>query len=175
MHLKKLCSLSFVLALYFSTFAQASWHTRLAFTLQNEDGAPIDLAQFQEYYLLLNVSGDTLSKEQLLSYLTYDEESHYFILNIESIGPRFSFSIIQNDPLMAIYLPFVHDDTYYAIDLKFNPGQYLLDFDKKGKEKIFLNSNIPFLVIEKINWRKQRKRLLKSNYSSDQTYLTFSK
>lgn len=156
----------------FSCFSQASWSTEFSFILRDENGRVLNLNEFKESYKLINVFGDTVSNEDLIHSLSFDEKTNYFILDITTIGPRFSFGLLHNNKLMVIYLPFVHENNYYATDIEFRTGKFLFDFDVENKEKIFFNSNIPHYIIEKINWRKQSKKLKKSTYSDDNTYNT---
>lgn len=71
---------------------------------------------------------------------------------------------------MIIYLPFNHEQNYYALDFKFRSGRYLFDSSTRNKEKLYLNLNMPYYLIHNINWKKQRKKLLKSKYAVDKTY-----
>ncbi len=142
----------------------------MAFTLRDENNESIDLSEFEKCFLLLNVFGDTVKNEDLSHYLQFDTETNYFILNLTTIGPRFSFALLHNQELMVIYLPFFPSRHIYAIDIPFRKGQYLFDFDVSGKETKYIDGNIPYYVIDKINWRKQARRLKNSSYSGDQTY-----
>ncbi len=156
--------------------AQASWNTKVAFILKDENKKAIDPDAFRESYKLINVFGDTVPDNRLSQYLSYDEKTGYFVLDIETIGPRFSFALVHNNELMVIYLPFLNPtDIYYAADFKFRAGTFLFDFDIKGKEKIYFNSNMPYYIIEKINWKKQSEKLKKSSYSDDNTYSAIQK
>lgn len=71
---------------------------------------------------------------------------------------------------MVIYLPFVNNDFYYAIDFKFRTGKFLFDFEMEDQEKMNINSNVPYYIIEKINWKEQGKKWKKSTYANDDTY-----
>jgi hypothetical protein len=167
---------TFILTLFFASnyivFAQTTWNTQFAFILQDENNEAVNLDKFKESYKLINVYGDTVSNDNLIHYLRYDEKTNYFILDITTIGPRFSFALIHNNDLMVIYLPFIHEYKYYATDFKFRPGRYLFGFDIKDKEKIYFNSNMPHFIIGKINLRKQSKKLSTSSYADDETYNT---
>lgn len=151
--------------------AQASWNTKFAFILRDENNNAINLDSFKESYKLVNVYGDTVSNNNLIHYLTYDEKTKYFILDIETIGPSFSFALIHKNELMVIYLPFPNPtNMYYAVDFKFRIGEFLFCFDIKDQEKIYFNSNSPYYTIKKINWKRQNKKLKRSSYSNDKTY-----
>ena len=151
--------------------AQATWNTKLAFLLRDENAKPINLDRFKESYILINVYGDAVPNEKLSQYLTYDEKSNYFILDIETIGPRFSFALSHNNELMVIYLPFVNPtNTYYAVAFDFKKGKFLFDFDIKNRERIYFESNMPHYIVKRINWKKQRAELNRSAYSTDKTY-----
>lgn len=154
--------------------AQASWNTKVAFILRDENTNTINLDAFKESYKLVNVYGNTVTNDNLIHYLTYDEKTHYFILDIETVGPRFSFGLIHNNELMVIYLlPYTNpEDLYYAVDFKFRSGEFLLDFNVKDQEKIYFNSR-PYYIINKINWKNQSKKLKNSPYSNDETYNKF--
>lgn len=172
-HTRKLKSIILLLLLANTTFnslSQASWSTRMAFTLRDENNESIDLREFEKCFLLINVFGDTVRSEDLNQYLKFDSINKYFILNITTIGPRFSFALVHNQELMVIYLPFFPSSHIYAVDIKFRKGQYLFDFDVSDKETKYIDGNIPYSVIDKINWRKQSRRLKNSSYSGDQTY-----
>jgi len=168
--MKNFYLLFFILISNLNVNAQASWNTKFAFILRDENTNAINLDSFKESYKLVNLYGDTVSNNNLIHYLTYDVKTKYFILDIETIGPRFSFALIHNNDLMVIYLPFVHEYIYYAVDFKFRAGDFLFDFDIKDQEKTYFNSNIPHYIIKNINWKKQSKKLKKSSYSVDNTY-----
>ncbi len=87
-----------------------------------------------------------------------------------TIGPRFSFALLHNQELMVIYLPFSSSRHLYAANIQFRKGQYLFDFDVSDKGTKYIDGNIPYYVIDKINWRKQSRRLKNSSYSGDKTY-----
>lgn len=150
--------------------AQASWNTKMAFILRDENNHAITLDSFKQSYKLLNVYGDTVSNDQLMQYLSYDEKTNYFIVDIETIGPRFSFALIHNNEQMVIYLPFARKDFYYAVDFKFRTGKFLFDFEIEDQEKMNINSKVPYYIIEKINWKEQSKKWKKSTYANDETY-----
>lgn len=142
----------------------------MAFTLRDENNEPIGLSEFEKYFLLINVFGDTVKNEDLSHYLHFDTETNYFILKLTTIGPRFSFALLHNQEVMVIYLPFLPSRHTYATDIQFRKGKYLFDFDVSCKETKYIDGNIPFYVIDKINWRKQSRRLKNSSYSDDKTY-----
>ncbi|MFT4662722.1 MAG: hypothetical protein ACI8XB_003015 [Patiriisocius sp.] len=169
--MKKLILLLFLLISNLQVEAQASYDTQIAFILRDENNEKINLERFKEEYKFADVYGKTIPNKDLKYYFDYDEETNYFILNITTIGPRFSFALIHNNDLMVIYLPFVHEYNYYAVDVKFRAGKFLFDFDITDKEKIYLNSNMPYYLIDNINWRKQSKNLINSRYSDDKTYI----
>ena len=172
--MKRIFILLFFLASNFIIYAQASWNTKFAFVLRNDDNKAINLDSFKESYKLINVYGDTVTNNNLIHYLTYDEKTNYFILDIETVGPMFSFGLIHNNKLMVIYLlPYTNpEDIYYAVDFKFITGAFLFDFNVKDQEKIYFNSR-PYYIINKINWKNQSKKLKKSRYSNDETYNKF--
>jgi len=170
--MKRFILLLFITINTFSCFSQASWSTEFAFILRDENNEVINLNEFKESYKLINVYGDTVSNQDLIHCLSFDEKTNYFILDITTIGPRFSFALLHNNQLMAIYLPFVHEYNYYATDIEFRTGKFLFDFDVENKEKIFFNSNMPHYIIAKINWKKQAKKLKKCSYKNDNTYNT---
>jgi hypothetical protein len=165
MKLKGFILLLFIANSTFNCFSQASWSTEFAFILRDENNEVLNLNHFKESYKLINVYGDTVSNKNLINYLRFDEKTNYFIVDITTIGPIFSFALAHNNQIMAIYLPFNHEDNYYAIDFKFRKGEFLLDFDITNREKIYFNSNMPHFIIEKINWNKQAKKFKKSSYS----------
>ena len=174
MKLKRFILLLLITISPFSCFSQASWNTKFAFILRDENNSPINLDSFKESYIMINIYGDTVANKNLSQYLTYDEKTNYFIVDITTIGPRFSFALIHNNQLMVIYLPFNNpDDIYYAVDFKFRTGEYLFKFDIKNHNKIYFNSNMPHYIIDKINWKKQSKRFKRSHYSNDITYNKF--
>jgi hypothetical protein len=149
-----------VLLIFFhiQSYTQASWDTHFAFILRDENHQPIHLDDFKDSYKIINVFGDTLSNDALDQCLDYDEKNHYFILRLITIGPRFSFDLHHNDEIMSIYLPFKNENKkYYAVDFNFTPGTYLFDFEIKHQKTIYFNNNIPFYLIERINWKKQSK------------------
>jgi len=150
--------------------AQASYDTRIAFILQDEYGKSINFKQFKEEYQLADVYGSIVAEENLKHYIEYDEKTNYFVLNITTIGPRFSFALYHRNRSMVIYLPFKHNHNYYALNFKFKPGKYLFDFSIENKEKIYFNSNMPHYIIKKVNWRKQNKKLKSSSYAGNKTY-----
>lgn len=152
-----------------SWFSQASWSTEFAFILRDENNKALDLQGFKASYQLINVFGDTVSNEDLVHYIRFDEKTNYFILDITTIAPIFSFAIAYNDELMAIYLPFDHEHKYYAVDIPFRKGKFLFDFKIMHKEKIYFNGNIPHYIIKTVNWKKQAKRYIKSSYSKYNT------
>ena len=168
--MKNLIILVFLLIISFKVEAQASYQTNIAFTLRDDKNEKIDLERFKEEYKIKDVMGDIISLKNLESHLSYNDETGYFILRIVSIGPRFSFALLHKNHSMIVYLPFKHKYNYYALDLKFKHGRYLFDFSIEDKEKIYLNSNMPYYLIDKIKWRKQRKSLIKSTYDGDETY-----
>ena len=150
--------------------AQASWSTFIAFKLLNEKKEVVDGVEFKQAYTLVDVHGREVPVAELDHFIQYNEKSNYLLLNITTIGPRFSFAIRHKQKKMVIYLPFRHNNWYYALDLPFREGLYLLDFDVKGREKIYLNSNLPYYRISTINWKQQAKRFRKSAYAQNQTY-----
>lgn len=160
------------LILPFGLLAQASWSTNIAFKLFDAEKKLVDWAHFKGDYILVDVQGLVVPNDKLDQFMHYDEKSNYFILEINTIGPRFSFAIRHKQKQMVIYLPFKNNFSYYALDLELKEGQYLLDFDKDGKEKIYLNSNMPYYRIEHIQWKKQKKRFQQSVYVQDKTYTT---
>jgi len=170
--LKNLIILIFLLISNLQVEAQASYDTQIAFILRDENNEKINLERFKEEYKFADVYGRTIPNEDLKHYFDYDEETNYFILNITTIGPRFSFALYHNNSSMTIYLPFNNKNNYnyYALDFKFRPGRSLFDFSTKDREKVYLNSNMPYYLIDNINWRKQRKKLMNSNYADDETY-----
>lgn len=170
--MKNLVILLVVLACSVQVQAQASWSTRFSFILYNEINEKIDLKTFCEEYQLADVMGRIIPEKELKHHLTYDDETGYFILDITTIGPRFSFALYHNNTCMAIYLPFEHTNVYYAAEFKFRKGKYLFDFNIEDKEKLYLKSNMPSYKIEKINWRKQQSHFEKSDYSLMQVYRT---
>jgi hypothetical protein len=171
--MKRILILLFFFASNFIVYAQASWNTKFAFILRNDDNEAIKFDEFKESYKLIDVSGRIISNDQLTACLTFDENTNYFILDIETIGPRFSFALLHNNNIMIIYLPFVHEKIYFAVDIEFRTGKFLFDFDIKNKENIYFKSNIPHYVINKINWKNQSKKLKESTYSNDETYDKF--
>ncbi len=168
--MKKIILLLLLANTTFNSLSQASWSTRMAFTLRDENNESIDLSEFEKCFLLINVFGDTVKNEDLSHYLQFDAETNYFTLNLTTIGPRFSFALLHNQELMVIYLPFSSSRHLYATDIQFRKGQYLFDFDVTVKETKYIDGNIPYYVIDKINWRKQSRRLKNSSYSGDKTY-----
>ena len=171
--MKRIFILLFFIVSNFIVYSQASWNTKFAFILRDENNNPINLESFKESYKLINVYGDSVQNNNLTHFLRYDEKSNFFLLDIETIGPRFSFALWHNNNIMIIYLPFVHDYNYFAVDIEFRAGKFLFYFDIKNKEKIYFNSNIPHYVIKKINWKNQTKKLKESNSSNDETYNKF--
>ena len=169
--MKNLIILLFLLISNLQVEAQASYDTQIAFILRDENNEKINLERFKEEYKFVDVYGRTIPNKNLEHYLDYDEESTYFILNITTIGPRFSFALHHNNSSITIYLPFNHEFNYYALDFKFRPGRYLFDFSTIDREKVYLNSNMPYYLIDNINWRKQRKSLINSGYADDKTYI----
>ncbi|WP_296312075.1 hypothetical protein [Winogradskyella sp. UBA3174] len=155
--MKNLIILLFLLISNIHVEAQASYDTQIAFILRDGNNEKINLERFKKEYKFADVFGKTISNEDLKHYFYYDEETNYFILNITTIGPRFSFALYHNDSSMIIYLPFNHKQNYYALDFKFRPERYLFDFSTKNKEKLYLNSNMPYYLIDNINWKKQKK------------------
>jgi len=168
--MKNLIILLFLLFSYSQSKAQASWNTRFAFVLYNEENEKIDFNEFIAEYKIADVMGSIVPQELLKDRLTYDEKSGCFILDIETIGPRFSFALYHNNTFMAIYFPFNHEDIYYVVDLKFRSGTFLFDFNTENKEKLLLNGSIPYYKIDNINWRKQQRNFVKSNYASNIIY-----
>lgn len=174
--MKKIIVLLLILVSNLNANAQASWNTQVAFILRDENKKAIGPDAFRESYKLINVYGDTVPDNRLSQYLYYDEKTGYFVLDIETIGPRFSFALLHNNELMVVYLPFVNPtDIYYAVDFEFRAGKFLFNFDIKDKEKIYFNSNMPHYIVGKINWKKQSEKLKKSSYSDDNTYGTIQK
>ena len=172
--MKRIFILLFFLVSNFIVYSQASWNTKFAFILRDENNNPINLESFKESYKLINVYGDSVANNNLINYLRYDEKTNYFILDIETIGPAFSFALIHNDELMVIDLPFPNpEDIYYAVDFQFRTGEYLFNFDVKNRNIIYFNINFPHYIIDKINWKKQHKQFKKSRYSNDVTYNKF--
>jgi hypothetical protein len=142
--------------------------------LRNQNNEKINLEKFKEEYKIANVWGRIIPNKDLMHLLSYDEKTGYFILTITTISPRFSFALYHKDSCMAIYLPFISArriDKYYAIDIKYRNGTYLLDLSIKNKERLYLGSNLPYNIIDDINWKKQSKKFVRSNYKNDNTYI----
>ncbi|MCB0705525.1 MAG: hypothetical protein KDC34_09460 [Saprospiraceae bacterium] len=167
--MKKLIFLILLLFVNARIIAQPSYDTRIAFVLRDENNEKINLERFMEEYKLADVMARVIPTEELKDYLSYNEKYGYFLLDIETIGPRFSFALYHDNSWMVVYVPFNNLDCY-AVDFDFRQGTFLFDFDIEDKEKIFMNSNLPYYVIDRIRWKKQRKRWLKSEYATDDTY-----
>jgi hypothetical protein len=169
--MKKLFPFLVALVTALNLHAQASWNAKCAFILRDEHDQPVNPELFRESYTLINIFGDTVPETRLDQYLTYDEKTHYFVADIETIGHRFSFCLLHNNEAMIIYLPFINPtDIYYAVDFTFKKGSFLFDFELKNEEKIYVKSNVPYYIIEKIHWGKQSRKLKQSDYAADQTY-----
>ncbi len=141
--------------------------------MRDDNNEKINLERFTDEYQLSDVFGRIVPTDELIHYLFYDEETGYFVLDLTTIGPRFSFALYHKKSCMAIYLPFVRDRSvrdYYAVDIKFKEGVYLFDFEIKNKEKLFFKSNMPCYVVDNINWKKQSRKFSKSEYKNDKTY-----
>ena len=114
--------LLFLLVSNLQVDGQASYDTQIAFILRVENNKKINLERFKTEFKFADVYGRTIPNEDLKHYFEYDKKTNYFILNITSVGPRFSFALYHNNNSMIIYLPFNHEHNYYALDFKFKQG-----------------------------------------------------
>ncbi len=168
--MKYICFIVTLVILNFDSNAQASYHTQIAFKISLEAKKVNNLEEFTNRLELIDVFGNVISKPQLQHILHYNEETKYLTLSLTTIGPRFSFAIKFETKLMVIYLPFRHNYEYYAVNIKFKEGRYLLDYDIKRLNKIFIDCNLPYYIVPKINYRRQKRKLDHSSYSKDKTY-----
>lgn len=145
--------------------AQPSYNTSIAFTLRDENNEKIDMERFMEEYKIAGALGSIIPNRGLKNSLTYDEKTEYFIFHIYTVPLRFSFALYHDNNIMAMYLP-IRLNHHYALDFKFRKGNYLFDFEVKNKEKLYLDSNIPYYIIDRINWKKQCRKLLKGEYEN---------
>jgi len=152
-------------------YSQPSYSTSVAFRLIDEYNEFIDMAKFKEEYKIANVFGNFVTHEYFESYIHYDPKSHYFYLDVSTIGPRYSFALYHENKVMTMFIPFHRNfkrQKQYAINIQIIEGDFLLEFKTKEKNKIMLNSNIPYYRIKNINWKKQRRKFLKSEYLGDE-------
>lgn len=158
----------------FIAFSQASWSTSFAFRLFNDKGEIVDKETFKENYRIADVFGNIVDVDnERYSFLGYNKDSNYYTVSLTTIGHAFSFAIYKEDKIMTIHIPFAKSDTpQYAIArLKFKDGDYLMNFNCRKTKKVYLYGQREYLEVQKVNWRKQSKQFLKSEWHGrEKTY-----
>lgn len=154
--------------------AQPSFEAFIAFKLTDSNNEVINDKTFDEQYQLLNLFGrqvEQCGEHEYFSCLYYDKDSQYFFYEINTIGSVYSFALKKGDEIMEIYLPFYSEnircDLPYALpNFEFIPGKYLFDFYKPSDSVELGYGSQYFALINKINWKRQKRKFKKSRYAN---------
>ncbi|AWI26843.1 hypothetical protein [Flavobacterium pallidum] len=152
--------------------AQASYSVVLAFQLLDENGERVDFETFCKEYEIANTFGNNIKvcdETANQSFVTFDKKTNYFVLEIHTIGPRFSFALYHNNKVMTIFIPFTAQGTQNALRfLQFDEGDYVVDLIRTKETIKFDRYVAPIQVVKENNWIKQRHKFLMSEYKGQE-------
>lgn len=156
-----------------NTNAQASYLTVLAFQLLDESGNRVDYDTFCREYEIANTFGtkinacDEIANQQ---FVIYDTDTKSFLLELHTIGPRFSFALYHNKKIMTVFIPFSASGSQNALQsLQFKEGDYIVDLIKTKDSIKFYRYVAPIQVVKQNNWNKQKRKFLTSEYKGQET------
>lgn len=151
-----------------NSIAQASYSTVLAFQLLDENCKRVNYETFCKEYEIANTFGNNIKicDETANQYfVTFDEKTQYFVLDIQTIGPRFSFALYHNKKIMTVFIPFSASGSQNALEsLQFNEGDYIVDLISTKDTIKFDRYVAPIQMVKKNNWKKQKHKFLTSEY-----------
>jgi hypothetical protein len=152
--------------------AQASYSVVLAFQLLDENGKRVDYEAFCKEYEIANTFGNKIKvcdETANQSFVTYDKNTNYFVLAIQTIGPRFSFALYHNKKIMTVFIPFSAQGTQNALKfLQFNEGDYIVDLIKTNETIKFDRYVAPIQIVKENNWITQKHKFLTSEYKGQE-------
>ena len=152
--------------------AQASYLTVLAFQLLDENGKRVDYETFCKEYEIANTFGNKIKvcdETANQSFVTFDKNTNYFVLEIHTIGPRFSFALYHNNKIMTVFIPFTAQGTQNALQfLQFDEGDYVVDLIRTKETIKFDRYVAPIQVVKENIWIKQQQKFLTSVYKGQE-------
>lgn len=136
--------------------AQPSTSTELALRVLNEDGEVLTKGEFIKQFQIAGTNGYRIDSIYLDDFIYAEENHEYLMFWLTEIYPPFSLRLYHQGDSMILHLPKEKHFELLAVNLRFQPGEYLLDFDLSKLETLKMFGNREFHHVEEPDWEEIR-------------------